>query len=123
MDFKELHQEIKSKITACEWRFELPDFFEFVIAFADLSALNKILEGYFGPPVDLSQPLDDLVKTATDKWGGVRRNQHLYFRAGKPQNEIAFLWPWCDGSRVSVKIILDKPLDHSLSWIPTPKPR
>ena len=116
MDFKELYQEVKTKIQVQEWRFELPDFYEFVIPSSEMDALKRILKGYFGEEVDLNKPLGDKQKFIAEKWGGVRKNQIFYFRELPQVQELTFLWPWCDGTRVSAKMIQDKPVDRSKLW-------
>lgn len=116
MDFAELRKEIKEKLPVEEWRFELHDFCEFVIKTEHAEKLAKIFEAHFGPKKDLQHEMSPEIQTVANRWGGVRKNQQLYLHAGPAGNEIALLWPWCDGSKISVKVIQDKPLDQSIPW-------
>ncbi len=116
MDFLELRREIKEKLPVDEWRFELHDFCEFVIKAEHVGQLAKIFEAHFGPRQDLQHGVTPEVQAVTDRWGGVRKNQQLYLHNGNSGKEIALLWPWCDGTKISVKVIQDKPLDQSIRW-------
>lgn len=116
MDFKEFRQTLRTRLAVEEWRFELADFVEFVIRASERSLLEKMLMDYFGPPLDFHQPLPPEVTETAKKWGGFRGDQTVYFRVFPEIKELALLWPWCDKTRISVKIIQDKPLDRSVLW-------
>ena len=108
MTFAELLAEIQ-KLKCEERRSKTEEYLEVVILKEGLEPLNRILTVYFGPPF---KP-EGVVPLGAAEWcakpyGGIRKDQTMYFRQDADHSECALLWPWGNGSRVTAKIIRDK---------------
>ncbi len=104
MTFEELISEI-AKIKCREMRVRTKEAFEVVIAKSDLGTLTAALTSYFGPPLkpEGAQPTRE-AGTLAEPYGGIRRDQTMYFRKTEKKPEIALLWPWGSGDALTVKI-------------------
>jgi len=105
MIFSELLAEIQ-KLKREEQRAQTEEYLEVVISKDSLESLNKVLSGYFGPPLkpEGHAPSGKANRHAKP-YGGIRDDQTMYFRQGEGYSEYAFLWPWGNGIRVTAKII------------------
>lgn len=105
MTFEELLQEFE-KIKLQEKRKWSRQYCEAVIAKPHWPALTSVLESYFGPPLKPEgvQPSGQASGFAK-KYGGVRDNQTLYVRKADKKPELALLWPWGDGSSLTLKVV------------------
>jgi len=108
MTYAELLDQIK-KIEFAEKREEASDFFEFVIHANEEERLGTILQAYFGPPLKPAgeQPSKEAKKRSAD-YGGVRANQTLYFRSYDSVCQCVLLWPWGNGTQITVKMIVEE---------------
>ena len=104
MKFEALLGELK-KVEITEMRFDLCDYIEFVVQAATLDKVKRILESYFGRAVDFKDAASSEPLSIAEKWGGIRGNQILYFHSGEQEKNFAMIWPWCDGRKVSIKIV------------------
>ena len=108
MTHSQLLEELK-KVDIEEIRADTTEKFEFALRTDYLTQLNGILQRYFGPP--LKPPNERPSRQAAyyaSSYGGIRRGQTLYCREGETVFDFALLWPWGDGTYVTVKILQDE---------------
>lgn len=105
MTFEALLEELK-RVPREELRAENPDYAEFVILASNLPVVGPVLEGFFGPPFKPAgaSPSKD-AQRVTDVYGGIQKNQILYYTEHDGASSCAMLWPWGDRTRVTVKIV------------------
>ena len=104
MQFAELRKELNN-IVFITVREESEDYFEAVISKGELAYFCLRLEKFFGPRVWPSKDkLSEEVEKFLDEFGGIMSNQTLYFRKQDNETAFAMLWPWSDGTRITVKI-------------------
>ena len=108
MTFQDFLAQIQT-IRIEESRAQTEEYFEAVISKAGLDPLHKILTDYFGPPLkpEGRSPSGE-AKRRAKPYGGIRKDQTLYFRRDGNHSECALLWPWGSGTRVTIKIIQSK---------------
>lgn len=104
MNFGELTHDLKS-VPFDERRKEYEGYFEFVLSAKDLLHLYPVLEKYFGVPfkpagIAPSDKAHDYAKS----YGGIRKQQTLYYKERAGTSSCAMIWPWNDGSRATVKV-------------------
>ena len=104
MNFKDLTRDLKG-VPFDEQRKESEGYFEFVLASKDLLKLYPVLEKYFGVPfkpagVAPSAAAQDRAK----KYGGIQKQQTLYYLERAGLSSCAMVWPWNDSSRATVKV-------------------
>ena len=104
MNFDELVQSLQN-IPVDEERKRSEGYLEFVLSSRHLTHLYPILEKYFGVPfkppgVAPSKEAEAHAKT----YGGILKHQTLYFMKKDGLAQCAMIWPWGDGSRVTVKV-------------------
>ena len=92
-----------------ESRAKTEDYFEAVISTATLDPLHKILTAYFGVPLkpEGRSPSWEASRCAKP-YGGIRKDQTMYFRRDGDVCECTLLWPWGSGTRITIKIIQSK---------------
>ena len=101
-------QQIKSE----EKREQTDEYLEMVIAKETLAALHKILTAYFGPPLKPEgQRSSGEAKRRAKPYGGIRKDQTMYFRQTGEHSECVLLWPWGNGARVTIKVIQSQNAD------------
>jgi hypothetical protein len=108
MTFQDLLAQIQT-LKVEESRGQTGEYFEAVISRADLDPLHKILTAYFGAPLkpEGHSPSSE-AKEHAGPYGGIRKDQTMYFRLDGEYSEYALLWPWGSGNRVTIKIIRSK---------------
>jgi len=105
MTFQELLAQIQT-LKIEESRGQAEEYFEAVISTANLDALHKILTSYFGAPLKPEGvPPSSEAKECAGPYGGIRKDQTMYFRRDGEYSECALLWPWGSGNRVTMKVI------------------
>ena len=108
MTFQDFLAEIQT-LQIVELRAQKEEYFEAVISKADLGPLHKILTTYFGPPLKPEGQLPSgEANRRAESYGGIRKDQTMYFRQDGDHSECAFLWPWGNGIRITVKVIQSK---------------
>ncbi len=108
MTYTKLLEEVK-KLEIEEIRADSSEMLEFAIGTDYLNQLNGVLEGYFGPPLKPpNKRPSPQAATYASPYGGIRRGQTLYCKEGDTVLNIALLWPWGDGTCVTVKIMQDQ---------------
>ena len=116
MTFPELLVEVQ-KLKREEQRTHAADYLEVVIAKEGLEPMNRVLTAYFGLPLkpEGRAPSGEASRHA-EPYGGIRKDQTMYFRRDGDLSECAFLWPWGSGTRVTVKILQAKYSDPKGGW-------
>ena len=105
MTFEELVEQVQ-KLECLEKRTMEKDYCEVVVAKAKLAPTNALLESYFGEPLKPAgkEPSAEAARYAQPH-GGIYGNQTLYFHKSEKTSELAFLWPWGNGTSITLKII------------------
>jgi len=104
MTFQEFIDQILT-IRIEESRAQTNEYFEAVISKEGLDALHKILAEYFGPPLKPEGAAPSLkAKQIAAPYGGIRKEQTMYFRQNGEHAECALLWPWGSGARITIKV-------------------
>ena len=105
MTFDELLKNV-GQIKCIESRSVTAEYYEVVVSTNDLEKLNEALSAYFGPPKGPpgGKYSPDVAQHA-EPYGGVRGGQTMYFRNHKTGLELALLWPWSNGTSLTVKIV------------------
>jgi hypothetical protein len=81
------------------------DYAEFVIFVQDLEEWDKVLSGLLGTAVKpIGKKPTPEEQTMTDEYGGIQRDQLLYFQANGDTCLLAMLWPWRDKVHITVKV-------------------
>jgi len=108
MTFQEFLVQIQT-IRIEESRAQTDEYFEAVIAKTGLDALHLLLTAYFGPPLkpEGCAPSWEASRRAKP-YGGIRKDQTMYFRKDGEHSECALLWPWGSGTRITVKLTQSK---------------
>ena len=108
MTFQELLEEVK-KHPLQELRAHSPSYFEAVVPVTKLVYVENTLINHFGMPLKPAglMPSGDAA-VLSKPYGGIRKDQTMYFRKQDMGHEVAFLWPWGCQSLVTIKIILEE---------------
>ncbi len=106
MEFDAIRKDLKA-LSFETLRTDCDNFFEGVIIRQELDKLNLQLKNLLGEPVYPSKNrLAFKVKETVDGLGGIMPGQTLYYKNLGADGIFAMLWPWKDGQRTTVKIIL-----------------
>lgn len=104
MQFDELRKELKN-IVFITVREESDDYFEGVVSKGELAHLSLILGKFFGARVWPSEhKLSEEIENFIGEFGGIMSSQTLYFHKEANETAFAMLWPWSDGTRITLKI-------------------
>lgn len=116
MTFQEFLNQIQT-LRIEESRAQTEDYFEAVISKEGLDSLHKILIAYFGPPIkpEGHSPSGEANRRAKP-YGGIRKDQTMYFRRDGDQCECALLWPWGSGARITIKVTQSKSSSSKSGW-------
>jgi hypothetical protein len=102
--FPELVKQLK-KIPFDEIRKESEGYFEIVLSTKHLINLYPIFESYYGVPFKPSGVApSDKAQNLTRNYGGIQKQQTLYYVNRNGVSDCAMIWPWNDGSRSTVKM-------------------
>ncbi len=104
MSFSAMVDQLKG-VKFDELRQQYDGYFEFVVPSQKLNELYPILENFFGVPfkpagIEPSNDHSDIAK----RYGGVQKQQTLYYIERGGQSTCAMIWPWSSGSRATVKL-------------------
>ena len=106
MEFDAIRKDLKA-LSFESLRTDCDNFFEGVIIQQELDKLNLQLKNFLGEPVYPSKNrLAFKVKETVDSFGGVMPGQTLYYKNLGKDGIFALLWPWKDGLRTTVKVVL-----------------
>ena len=104
MTFPELVRELK-KAPLDELRKEEDGYFECVVEERHLARLYASLERYFGVPFKPPGVAPTAEHSRKSRaYGGIRRQQTLYYVARGGFDNCAMIWPWNDRSRATLKL-------------------
>ncbi|MBF0485381.1 MAG: hypothetical protein HQL16_02590 [Candidatus Omnitrophica bacterium] len=105
MTFEELLSEV-NKIKCEEKRGETPDYLEVVVGKAEWGKLTDILSSYWGQAFkpEGASPSREADLYSKD-FGGIQKNQTMYFRKNGNGCELALVWPWGSGNSLTAKLI------------------
>ncbi|HOW58453.1 MAG TPA: hypothetical protein PLO78_01860 [Candidatus Omnitrophota bacterium] len=108
MTFQELLQAIKSFKNE-ENRAFTDDYLEVVIAKSKIQQYQTVLETFFGLPLKPEgQAPSPEANLHAKAYGGIHDNQTMYLRKDNGTTALAFLWPWGNGSLVTLKVFSEK---------------
>ena len=102
--FSELTARLKS-LPVDEWRKEAPAYLEFVLSAHHLSGIYPLLGDFFGPPFKPPgvAPTAEASRRAS-AYGGIEKQQTLYYLEKDGLSHCAMIWPWRDHTRATVKV-------------------
>jgi hypothetical protein len=88
-----------------EMRGQKDKYLEVVVAVADLAPVTDLFDSYFGVPFKATgvRPSRE-ADVYAEPFGGVQTGQMLYIKKVDDLVQGALLWPWGNGSSVTVKI-------------------
>ncbi|MBU9889591.1 MAG: hypothetical protein KTQ49_06960 [Candidatus Omnitrophica bacterium] len=105
MTFAELLEALE-RVSAEETRKRTECFLERVISRGGLAKVFPLLEDYFGRPF---KPEGQRPTAVSDRYagpyGGIRSDQTLYFKKEERGFSIAMLWPWGNGTSITMRVI------------------
>ena len=102
--YEELLVEIK-KLDIEEVRVNSDNLFELVIKVNLLTNLHFVLQDFFGPPFKPAGEIPSrTAQEYSSSFGGIRSNQTMYYIKHDNFCSRAMIWPWNDGTHVTVKI-------------------
>lgn len=106
MEFSEFLQEI-GKLQCHEKRTQTPNYVEVVVSEAHWETMDRVLESFFGAPLKpRGQNPSKEADRCAQPYGGIRRDQTLYFQRNETRAVYAaLLWPWGNGTLTTLKII------------------
>ena len=91
-----------------EIRNESETYLEIVFNTGVMAKIRPLLEDYFGPAFKQAGVKPEREANEVSKeYGGVQKEQALYYKNSQGISQIAMLWPWQDGKRITIKIIQD----------------
>ncbi len=102
---------IKEMIEKCgqlrfyEKRTLTDDYGDFVVINEEMEKLNQHLEKYSNPPIKPAgaAPSKADIKL-TNHYGGILKNQTLYFKNNAEGGILAMCWPWSSGAYITIKM-------------------
>lgn len=101
-------EELRGKLVTMplqEVRVNDARYVEVVAAGDGIGPVKELIEQYFGAPLkpEGREPSKDEKKCA-DPYGGIRKNQTMYFLPGEDGASAVLVWPWSDGYSVTYKL-------------------
>ena len=87
-------------------RRESEDYLEMVMFRHSLTELERLFQDYFGPALkSAGQDAPEEAERIAGRHGGIARGQILYRASRDSMQQVAMVWPWADGMRMTVKIV------------------
>ena len=103
--FEEVVRKAK-KISHEQTRRESEEYLEMVMFQHSLQELQQILESHFGSALKAAgQEAPEEVEHIVNNHGGISKEQILYHTTRDRMRQLAMVWPWSDGRRMTVKLI------------------
>ena len=103
MEFEEIKSDIK-KTPLYNLRVDNDSYFEAVVKKEAVGEVMRLLEAAMGNPAWPSKGrLAKDARNLTDKFGGLRSGQTLFFLKKENVSLFAMLWPWQDGEKVTIR--------------------
>ena len=123
MSFPELLSNLR-KQELQELRAHTDDYFEAVVSMSTLVTVEDVLMSHFGVPVKpAGVSASGEANRYSKPYGGIRKQQTMYYKAKDNGHECAFLWPWGCGTLVTLKVILNESApsasqsEEKVSWL------
>lgn len=117
MTFQELLSGIRN-LKSEEERSCTDHSLEVVVSLEKIRQYQELLDAFFGPPFKSEGQMPSIkASLCSQHYGGIRRNQTMYYLKDKDSAALAFLWPWGNGSRITIKIFHEKPKSSFLGKI------
>lgn len=105
MNLSDVVAEMK-KLKPEEIRSQEAGFFEFVVHVELSSQLETVLERFFGAPLKPAGVAPSVeVNRSVAAYGGIRREQTLYYVEDEKTYCYAMIWPWQNRILLTVKIV------------------
>ncbi len=102
--FHELTDRLK-ETPIDELRKDQQGYLEFVLSVNNLSSAYSVLENYFGPPfkpAGVASSKEAMARAAS--YGGIEKQQTLFYIEHGKQSSCAMIWPWQDKARATIKV-------------------
>ena len=94
------------KIPHEQTRRESEDYLEMVMFLDSWHDVLGVFDGYFGEPLKAPGDMPDKAACSiSDAYGGITEEQALYHTSRDNTQQVAMIWPWSDGKRMTVKIL------------------
>lgn len=91
-----------------EKRYDSDEYCELVFFLKDQSAwVEKISETLGSPHKPLGVNPSSIQQQLTEQYGGIRKDQTLFFKEFKNGKVIAMFWPWQDKSHVTLRMVFE----------------
>ncbi len=93
-----------------ETRRESEDYLEMVMFKNTLPDVEGLFLNYFGPALKpAGREACEEAERLSNGHGGVSKEQILFHANRENSNQMAMIWPWADGKRMTVKILQECP--------------
>ncbi len=93
-----------------ETRRESEDYLEMVMYRDSLPDVEGLLLNYFGSAIKpAGREASEEAERLSNAHGGVSKEQTLFHVARDSGSQLAMIWPWADGKRMTVKILQECP--------------
>ena len=94
------------KIRHEETRRESEDYLEMVMFRDSWEDIHSLFNAYFGKPLKgPGEEAGEAAERVSEPHGGVDKDQILYHAFRDRADQLALIWPWEDGKRMTVKIV------------------
>ena len=85
------------------------EYAQLIFNHRDLPQLYQIIQDMLGSPVKTEdQPVTDELVRLTEDFGGIFDHQTLFWMEKANQRILVMFWPWRDGHRVTLKIMVSR---------------
>ena len=102
---QEVMQSLKS-VEHEQIRRDSEAYLEIVFSLEAMIKIRPVLEKFYGPafkPAGMKAGRE--ASEFSKGYGGIQKEQELYYKSGLGVSHLAMLWPWQDDKRVTLKII------------------
>jgi hypothetical protein len=104
-NFEEVMRTVR-EIPHEETRRESEDYLEMVMFLDSWYDVLSVFDDYFGAPLKAPGDIPDkMAFRVSDPYGGITEEQALYHLTRDDAKQVAMVWPWSDGKRMTVKIL------------------
>lgn len=110
MTFQELLSEIRD-LGCEEERSAEAEYLEIVVSKDKIQCYEAALNAFFGPPFKpAGQSPSQEANLYANPYGGIQQGQTMYLKKSEDSvTTLAFLWPWGNGTLVTLKVFRKKP--------------
>jgi hypothetical protein len=94
------------KISHEQTRRESEDYLEMVMYQNTWPDIERLFRDYFGAAVKpAGEEVEEESEYISNPHGGLSKEQTLFYSERDSMVQLAMIWPWSDGKRMTVKII------------------